>query len=89
LKAAKKPLTTLTKYYGARKLRIILDGKRVKKEWVAWYLENHACFKKEGLVKRIVLHELYHHLMASKGFELSIRTEETEANSYARRFLKN
>jgi hypothetical protein len=30
---------------------------------------------------------LYHHLVASKGFELVIMTEEKEANSYAREFL--
>jgi hypothetical protein len=69
-------------------MRIILNGKRVKKESLAWYLENKACFKKEGLKKRTVLHELYHHLVASKGFELAIRTEEKEANNYSKEFLK-
>jgi hypothetical protein len=70
-------------------MRIILNGKRVRKEWVAWYFENQACFKKDGLRKRIVLHELYHHLVEVKRLELSLRTEEKEANAYARRFLKN
>lgn len=70
-------------------MRIILDGKRVRKDWVAWYLENQACFKKEGLAKRIVLHELYHHLIEVKSLEMSLRTEEKEANAYARRFLNN
>src|SRR5450756_494924 len=81
-----KAVNYLTKYYRVRRMRIILNGKKVRKEWVAWYLENQACFKKEGLEKRIILHELYHHLVASKGFELAIRTEEKEANSYARFF---
>ena len=70
-------------------MRIILEGKRVRKEWVAWYFENRACFKKDGLKKQIVLHELYHHLVDSKRIELAIRTEEKEANQYARRFLNN
>jgi hypothetical protein len=70
-------------------MRIILNGKRVRKEWVAWYLENQACFKKNGLRKRIVLHELYHHLVEVKSFEMPLRTEEKEANYYARYFLRN
>lgn len=69
-------------------MRVILNGKRVRKTWVAWYLENQACFKKEGLKKQVVLHELYHHLVDSKGFELAIRTEEKEANNYSKEFLK-
>jgi hypothetical protein len=67
-------------------MRIILNGKRVKKEWVAWYYENQACFKKEGLTKRIVLHEFYHHLVESKNLQLSLRIEEQEANNYVKGF---
>ena len=89
LEGCQKAVNYLTKYYGVRRMKIILNGKRVRKEWVAWYLENQACFKKEGLRKRIVLHELYHHLVEVKTLELNLRTEEKEANDYARSFLKN
>jgi hypothetical protein len=68
-------------------MKIILNGKKVRKEWVAWYLENQAFFKKEGLKKRIVLHELYHHLVKSKDLVLLVKEEETEANYYARKFM--
>ena len=89
LEGCQKAVNYLTKYYGVRRMRIILNGKRVRKEWVAWYLENTACFKKNGLRKRIVLHELYHHLIEVKSLELPLRIEEKEASNYARCFLKN
>jgi hypothetical protein len=83
LKGCQKAVNYLTKYYSVRRIKLCLDGRKVGKRCVGLYLENKAYFKKEGLKKRIVLHELYHHLVASKGFELAIRTEEKEANSYA------
>jgi hypothetical protein len=89
LEGCKKAVNYLTKYYRVRRMRIILNGKRVRKTWVAWYLENQACFKKEGLTKRIVLHELYHHLIEVRSLELPVRTEEKEANAYARCFFNN
>ena len=61
-------------------MRIVLNGKKVDKKCLGVYLKNCAYFKKEGLKKHAVLHELYHHLVASKGFELSTRIEEKEAN---------
>ena len=73
----------LTKYYSVRRMKIFLNGRKVGKSCIAYYFEKSAYFKKVGLKKRVVLHELYHHLVASKGFELAIRTEEKEANSYA------
>ena len=88
LEECQKAVNYLTKYYRVKRMKIILDGKRVRKEWFAWYLENQACFKKEGLEKRIVLHELYHHLVDSNSLELLVKMEEKEANSYAREFLK-
>lgn len=74
----------LSKYYGVRRMRIVLNGKKVGKWCLGMYLKNCAYFKKEGLTRKIVLHELYHHLITSKGFELAIMTEEKEANNYAR-----
>jgi hypothetical protein len=88
LEGCQKAVDFLTKYYKVRRMRIILDGRRVGKGCVGWYLGNRAFFKKEGLTKRIVLHELYHHLVDSNGFELPLKAEEKEANSYAREFLK-
>jgi hypothetical protein len=87
LEGCQKAVNFLTEYYEVKKMKIVLDGKKVGKGWFGFYFENRAYFKKEGLKKRIVLHELYHHLVASKGFELVIMTEEKEANSYAREFL--
>jgi hypothetical protein len=89
LEECQKAVNYLTKYYGVKRMRIILNGKRVRKTWVAWYLENEACFKKNGFGKRIVLHELYHHLVGVRSLEMTLRIEEKEANDYARRFLKN
>jgi hypothetical protein len=90
LKGCQKAVDFLTEYYGARKMKIVLDGKRVGKRkgngWVACYLENKTYFTKMGLTKRTVLHELYHHLIDTKGLEMPIREEEKEANTYARGF---
>ena len=87
LEGCQKAVNYLTKYYRVRRMRIILNSKRVRKEWVAWYLENHACFKKEGLNKRIVLHEFYHHLVEVRSLKIPLRTEEKEANHYAKSFV--
>jgi hypothetical protein len=88
LEGCQKAVNYLTKYYRVRRMKILLDGKRVKKDWVAWYYKKQACFKKEGLTKRIVLHELYHHFTESRGLEIPLRTEEKEANYYAKSFVK-
>ena len=88
LEGCQKAVDYLTRHYRARRMRIILNGRKVGKGCVGWYLGNRAYFKKEGLTKRIVLHELYHHLVDSNGFELPLKAEEKEANSYAREFLK-
>jgi hypothetical protein len=87
LKGCQKAVNFLTEYYSVRKRKIILDGKRVGKNYVGSYEKNRAYFCKEGLTKRIVLHELYHHLVDSKGLELSDRAEEREANSFAKHFV--
>lgn len=93
LKGCQKAVNYLTKYYCVKRMIIVLDGKSVGKKksnnWIACYFKNRAYFTKEGLTKRIVLHELYHHLIEVRSLELSARTEEKEANDYARCFLKN
>jgi len=69
-------------------MRIILDGHRVSKKCYGVYFKNKAYFTKEGLKKRIVLHELYHHLIGKRDLKMSSRKEENEANSYASSFFK-
>jgi hypothetical protein len=69
-------------------MKVILDGKRVGKGYSGYYLKNRAYFTERGLTKRIILHELYHHLIDAKGSEMPIRREEKEANTYARGFLR-
>jgi hypothetical protein len=40
------------------------------------------------LKRRIVLHELYHHLIDVMNINMPLRKEEKEANDYARCFKK-
>jgi hypothetical protein len=54
---------------------------------IAVYFQNRAYFTKRGLNKQTIIHELYHHLVYADGLELSQRTEEKAASSYARDFL--
>jgi len=93
LQGAQKATNYLTEFYGVRRIGIVFDGKRVGKRksnrWVACYLNNRAFFTKEGLSKRILLHEFYHHLVSVKRCELKQRIEEKEANAYAKFFLKS
>jgi hypothetical protein len=87
LEGCQKGIDYLTKYYRVRKMRIILNGRKVGNGDAAVYFENKAYFTKRGLTKRTVLHELHHHLIDSNGMELPQRTEEKAASSYARDFL--
>ena len=84
-----KAVNFLTDYYEVRKMKIVLDGKKVGNNYWGFYEKNTAYFKKNGLRKQIVLHELYHHLVEVKLLEMSLRTEEKEANNYARHFLRS
>jgi hypothetical protein len=68
----------LTEYYEVRKMKIILDEKKVGKNYLGSYLKNTACFKKDGLKKRIVLHELYHHLVQVRGLEMSLKEKKED-----------
>jgi hypothetical protein len=90
LKGCQKATDFLAEYYRVRGMRIFLNGRMVpnkkSKRWVGFYNHNKAYFTKEGLNKRIVLHEFYHHLVDCNGLELCLRTEEREANAYARFF---
>ena len=68
------------------RLKVILDGKKVGKGYVGYYLKNRAYFTKRGLTKRIILHEFCHHLIDTKGLQMPIGKEEKEANNFAREF---
>jgi hypothetical protein len=87
LKGCQKAVDFLTEYYGIRKMRIILNGRKVGNGDEACYDRNVAYFTRKGLTKRTILHELYHHLVYINGLELSERREEIEANGYARMIL--
>jgi len=88
LEGCQKAVNYLTKYYGVRRMRIVLNGKKVGRNCVGYYLKNTACFTKNGLRRRIVLHELYHHLVESMRLELPLRAEEKEADNYAKSIVK-
>jgi hypothetical protein len=92
LEGAQRATDFLCKFYRVRRMRVILDGKRVGTRkgngWLACYSQNKAYFTNRGLNKRTVLHEFYHHLVEIKGLELPERIEEKQANSYSSEFVK-
>jgi hypothetical protein len=88
LEGCQKAVDFLTRYYGVRKMRIILNGRKVGDGDIAVYFQNKAYFTKRGLKKRTVLHEIYHHLVDANGLDISKRIEEKAANRYARDFLR-
>jgi hypothetical protein len=88
LEGCQKAVNFLTDYYSVRRMKIVLNGKKVGKRYYAIYCRNKAYFTKRGLKKRTVLHELYHHLAKEKRLELLDSIEERQAISYAREFLE-
>jgi hypothetical protein len=88
LKGAEKAVKVLTEFYGIRRMKIIVDGRRVMKACEADYFEGTACFTRKGLNKRNVLHELYHHIVENNGLEMSEKIEEMEANRFARKVMR-
>ncbi len=84
LEGCQKAVDFPTKYYGVRRMKVMLDGRRVGNGDIACYFENRAYFTKRGLTKRTALHELYHHLVENRELDMPMRTEEKNANSYAR-----
>jgi hypothetical protein len=87
LKGAQEAVNLLTRYYGIRTMKIVLDGHRVGCGDEACYYQNKAYFTKRGLNKRNVLHELYHHLVYVNDLDTTKTKEEKAANSFARDFL--
>ena len=88
LKGCQKAINLLCKYYGVRRMRIVLDGKRTGKTCVAFYENNKAIFRKSSLNKQNITHEFFHHLANCKKLNMTEREEEKEANAFAREFLK-
>jgi len=87
VEGCQKTVDFLTEYYGVRRMRIRLNGRKVGSHCVAYYFQNRAYFTRRGLTKRTILHELFHHLVCVNGFEMSATKEERDANEYARDFL--
>lgn len=88
LEGCRKAVDFLARYYGVRPMRIILNGRKVGKRYVAYYFQNRAYFTKKGLTKRTVWHELYHHIVYINGLDMSGTREEASANRYSRDFLR-
>ena len=88
LEGCPKAINFLTGYYEVKRMKIVLNGKKVGNGNIAIYFQNKAYFTKKGLKKRTALHELYHHLVHVKGFDVSSQIEENEAKAYARQFLQ-
>jgi len=87
LEGCQKAVDFLTKHCKVRRMRIVLEGRRVGNGDIAVYFENKAYFTKRGLSKRTVLHELYHHLVYANSLDMPSTKEERAANTYARDFL--
>jgi len=88
LKGCQKAVNLLTGYYGIRRMKIVVDGRRVGNGDEACYEDYTAYFARKGLNKRNVLHELYHHLSYVNDWDVSEGKEERRANRYARKVLR-
>ena len=84
LKGAQKAIDMLSRYYGIRRMKIVVDGRKVGNSDYACYCDYIAYFKKRRLNKRNVLHEFYHHLAFVYDLDLSDSREERDANLYTR-----
>jgi hypothetical protein len=87
LGGCQKAVDFLTKYYGVRRMKIELNGRKVGNHCVAYYFQNRAYFTRRGLTKRTVLHELYHHLIYANDLDMTGTREERAANSYSKAFM--
>ncbi|MDT8782294.1 MAG: hypothetical protein IAX22_06570 [Candidatus Bathyarchaeota archaeon] len=90
LEGCQKAVDYLTNHYKVRRMKIILDGKKVgakkSNNWIGCYSKNKAYFTTRGLKQQVVLHELYHHLVEKNKIKLAIRLEEREACKFAYTF---
>lgn len=88
LLGAQKGANVLTSYYRVKRMKVVVDGRRVSKGYSAEYLGNRAFFKRREIRKRLVLHELYHHIVEAKGLKMTIRKEERLADEFARKVMR-
>ena len=88
LKGNQKGIDLLSEHYGIRRMKVVLDGRKVGYSNLACYQGNKAFFSRKSLNKRNLLHEFYHHIIIETGIELPERVEEKEANNFAKEFLK-
>jgi hypothetical protein len=88
LSGSQKAVNFLSEYYGIKKMKIILNGKKLGRGYEAFYYHGKAYFSKRSLNKSNVLHEFYHHLVEAKGLEMSESVEEKQANAYASGLVK-
>jgi len=89
LKGAQKAVDMLSRYYRIRRMKIVVDGRKVGNSDDACYYGYTAYFKKRGLNNRNVLHEFYHHLANILDLDLSDSKEEREANRFSKIILRN
>ena len=89
LNGAQKAVDMLSRYYGIRRMKIIVNGRKVGNTDDACYYDYVAYFKKRKLNKRNVLHEFYHHLAFVYSLDLSDSREEREANRYSKIVLQH
>lgn len=89
LHGAQKAIDFLSRFYGLRRMKIVVDGRKTGKRNNACYdSETYtAYFRKRAVDKKTVLHEFYHHLAYLSGWNGLARTEEKEADSFAKRIL--
>lgn len=83
----------LTQYYGVRRLKLIIDGRKVittktHKKYAAHYYRNKAYFVRRFLNRSTVLHELFHHLVEAKRLTMPLYEEERRADEFGRKFMR-
>jgi hypothetical protein len=90
LNGAQKGVDVLTGYYGIRRMKVVVDGRRIskKKSWQAEYCRGKGYFKKRRLNRRLVLHELYHHVVECMELDMTRTQEESLANEFARKVAR-
>ena len=87
LEGSKRAISFLCNHYKIRKMKIILDGRKVRKGKACYY-QNVAYFTPKGLNRKVVLHEFFHHLVYCKKMDMTHRPEEQEADLFVKQFLK-
>jgi hypothetical protein len=93
LEGAQRAVNYLTRYYRVKRLKLVVDGRKViatraHKKYAAHYYRSRAYFVKKFLKRKIVLHELFHHLIDQKQITMPLRQEERDAERFARFVMK-